>query len=68
MPNDVREMTQGTHGGLADEIARIVLTFLSNHLWLIAAAILGLTAGVLLVAWRDIRKDERDREDHDKKR
>jgi len=67
MSNDVREMTQGTHG-LADDIVRAILTFLSNHLWLIVVAIMGLTIGVFLVAWRDIRKDERDREDSEKKR
>jgi len=60
------ETTQGTHG-LADDIVPAILTFLSNHLWLLVVAILGLTAGVLLVAWHNIRKDERDREDRDTK-
>jgi len=65
--NDVREITQGTHG-LADDVVRTILTFLSNHLWILVVAILGLTASVLLVAWRNVRKEERDREDRDKKR
>ena len=63
MSNDV----QGTHG-LGDDVVRAVLTFLADHLWVLVVAILGLITVTLLVSWRNVRKEERDREDHDKKR